>query len=240
MHQKSFPAERYLVATGEASISGRKVEIVDLSDPTKNCYKLDDISYRYASAGGLLEGHPVICGGVGALRDCIVFGSSQNVAFEMKQSRRHFSAVSLNSSMLWLLGSDTGHTAVQSTEFISLRQGKGPLTSTDGPYMPFRLGYSCVVKFNDTTIYILGGVQSGSTTNRVWIASISDKITFNQGPSMVYKRSFHACGTISVGNKNLIVVAGGNGRLSSRSMEILDPSVNLWVEEGTFYLQGGC
>ena len=177
-----------------------------------------------------MEGYPVICGGISAPKDCIVFGSSQNVVFEMEENREFLSAVSLNSSMLWLLGSDTGHTAVQSTEFISLRQGKGPLTSTYGPDMPFTLGYSCVVKFNDTTVYILGGYQSGSPTNKVWIASISDEITFNQGPSMLHQRYYHACGTIPFGNKNLIVVAGGSTRHSEMSMEILDPSVNRWVE----------
>ena len=181
-----------------------------------------------------MEGYPVICGGVSAPKDCIVFGSSQNVVFEMEENREFFSAVSLNSSMLWLLGSDAGSSTVQySTEFISLREGRqGPVvTSTVGPNMPFTLKYSCVVKYNDTTVYILGGYQSGNRqTNKVWIASISDEITFNQGPSMLHQRYYHACGTIPFGNKNLIVVAGGSTRHSEMSMEILDPSVNRWVE----------
>ena len=71
-----------------------------------------------------MEGYPVICGGILHQKDCIVFGSSQNVVFEMEENRQFFSAVSLNSSILWLLGSDTGPSSVQySTELISLREG---------------------------------------------------------------------------------------------------------------------
>ena len=141
----------------------------------------------------------------------------------MKLDRQYFSAVSLNSSMLWLLGSNTGSRQA-STEFISLSQG-----SVNGPRMPFKLAYSCVVKYNDTAIYILGGYQN-SFTNNVWIASISDEITFSQGPSMLHSRYHHACATISIDNKNLIIVAGGGDGKSRSSMEILDPSINRWVE----------
>ena len=117
----------------------------------------------------------------------------------------------------------------------SLRQG-----AIDGPRMPITLSGSCVVKYNDTSIYILGGSQNYTRSlkeyndRNVWIASISDEITFSQGPSMLQGRYFHACGTISFGNKNLIIVAGGmtsdkNSGVTS-SVEILDPSTNQWVQ----------
>ena len=224
-----FPAGRFLVATGQdPAASGKKVEIVDLSDPTKNCDLLDDIPPRFGSAGGLLDGNPVICGGVypssQLLGDCIVFGH-RNLVLKMKQKRRYFSAVSLNSSTLWLLGSDHG-SAIDSTEFISLSDGP-----VNGPRLPFKYGHSCVVKYNDNTIYFLGGYQSGLPTDNVWIASISDEITFSQGPSMFQSRYYHACGTISIGNKKLIIVAGGFiGAKGISSVEILDPSINQWVK----------
>ena len=106
--------------------------------------------------------------------------------------------------------------------------------------MPAELYLSCVVKYNETTIYIMGGYQNDNVnnitteSNNVWIATISDTITFSQGPSMLQGRFFHACGTISFGNKNLIIVAGGmnddpNSGVAS-SVEILDPSTNQWVQ----------
>ena len=117
----------------------------------------------------------------------------------------------------------------------SLGQG-----AIDGPRIPITLSRSCVVKYNDTSIYILGGIQNYTRSlkeyndRNVWIASISDEITFSQGPSMLQGRYFHACGTISFGNKNLIIVAGGmtsdkNSGVTS-SLEILDPSTNRWVQ----------
>ena len=117
----------------------------------------------------------------------------------------------------------------------SLRKG-----AIAGPNMPITLAGSCVVKYNDSSIYILGGIQNATRSLRygnvrnVWIASISDEITFSQGPSMLEERYSHACGTISFGNKNLIIVAGGitGGRneVRSSSVEILDPSTNRWVK----------
>ena len=70
----------------------------------------------------------------------------------MKQNRRGLAAVSINSSLLWLLGSDTITDAQFSTEFISLNEGLSVL----GPRMPLKIDGSCVVKYDDTTIYILG------------------------------------------------------------------------------------
>ena len=64
----------------------------------------------------------------------------------MKQNRRGLAAVSINSSLLWLLGPD------DSTEFISLNEGQSVL----GPRMAVKIDGSCVVKYDDTTIYILG------------------------------------------------------------------------------------
>lgn len=221
-----------IVSTGNPwGDKNNEVEIVDISDPTKNCNLLEEIHPQeaYTDTGGLLGKNPVIC----RRNECMVFGTSIKT-IAMKKRRSLFSAVSLNSSMLWLLGSD-GRPSDDSTEFISLSEG-----AIDGPRMPITLSGSCVVKYNDTSIYILGGIQNYTRSlkeyndRNVWIASISDEITFSQGPSMLQGRYFHACGTISFGNKNLIIVAGGmtsdkNSGVTS-SVEILDPSTNRWVQ----------
>ena len=89
---------------------------------------------------------------------------------------------------------------------------------------------------------ILGGssdgpVQKGrnliSGRNDVWIVNISEEITFksfSRGPSMLHTRIQHSCTTISIGNKKLIIAASGYPPSSGTSIEILDPSVNQWVE----------
>ena len=47
---------------------------------------------------------------------------------------------------------------------------------------------------------------------------------------MLHPRIQHSCTTISIGNKKLIIAASGYPPSSGTSMEILDPSVNQWVE----------
>ena len=115
---------RYLiVSTGSGwGDKNRKVEIVDISDPTKNCNLLEDIQpqevYTLEGKAGLLGKNPVICD----YSECIVFGTSQKT-IAMNKSRNSCSAVSLNSSMLWFLGSDSRE-GDYSTEFISLSGGR--------------------------------------------------------------------------------------------------------------------
>ena len=112
-----------IVSTGSGwGDKNRKVEIVDISDPTKNCNLLEDIQpqevYTLEGKAGLLGKNPVICD----FSECIVFGTSQKT-IAMNKSRNSCSAVSLNSSMLWLLGSDS-RKEDYSTEFISLSEGR--------------------------------------------------------------------------------------------------------------------
>ena len=113
---------RYLIVSSGSGWGdkNRKVEIVDISDPTKNCNLLEDIQPQeaYTDTGGLLGENPVIC----SHNECMVFGTSIKT-IAMKKRRSLFSAVSLNSSMLWLLGSD-GQPSDDSTEFINLSEGR--------------------------------------------------------------------------------------------------------------------
>ena len=68
---------RYLVVStgGMGSDNNREVEIVDISDPTKNCNLLEDIQplevYTLEGKAGLLGKNPVICD----FSECIVFGT---------------------------------------------------------------------------------------------------------------------------------------------------------------------
>ena len=104
-----------------------QVEIVDISHPTKNCNLLEEIHPQeaYTDTGGLLGKNPVIC----RRNECMVFGTSIKT-IAMKKRRSLFSAVSLNSSMLWLLGSD-GRPSDDSTEFISLSEGRDVIAIYD-------------------------------------------------------------------------------------------------------------
>lgn len=217
---------RYLVGTGLPSFSGVKTEIVDLSDPTKSCL-LEDISYRYASAGGLLGTTPVICGGWDGnayeYLNCLLYGTSQMIT--MISKRDYHSSVALNSSMIWMLGGWNGN-RLDSTEFITT------YGAVNGPTLPEAAFSSCAVKFIETgNVYLVGGHTSSGITNNVWVANPSNEFAFTQGPSLITARVRHGCGTMSIGAKSIIVAAAGSagGLTYLTSVEILDPLSNQWA-----------
>ena len=224
---------RYLVATGWPTDNGVKTEILDLSDPTKSCL-LDDISVRGASAGGLLGTTPVICGGydgsINDLSECLFYGTSQVISMNFK--RRSHSSVAINSSMLWIMGGYkaggyNGKLHLDSTEFITTGG------AINGPTLPEGVSHSCAVKFPDTgEVYLAGGLTYHTNRiNNVWVSNPSNEFTFTQGPSLITARFEHACGTMSIGTKSIIVAVGGRDSSDNllASVEILDPMSNQWV-----------
>ena len=182
---------RYLVATGDPSDNAVKTEIVDLSDPTKSCLLLEDISWRYRGVGGLLGTTPVICGGFSGdfngyyLNECLLYGTTQVIT--MNSKRYSSSSVTLNTSMLWIMGGYCdgrgcdGNNVFDSTELITTDG------SVIGPTLPESVHSSCAVKFTETgNIYLIGGWTSSGTTNNVWVANPSNEFaSFNLGPSMM-------------------------------------------------------
>ena len=143
--------------------------------------------------------------------------------------------------MLWILGGwntigGSGNT-LDSTEFVTTDG------AVYGPTLPERLFSTCAVKFIATgQVYLVGGYGYGNEptyggrTNNVWVADPSNEFSFTQGPSIMTARSYHGCGTLSIGAKSIIVAAGGVGTppnspyaIKLTSVEILDPLTNQWV-----------
>ena len=211
---------RYMLATGQPSGSGVRTEIVDLSDPSKSCL-LEDISYRFYSAGGLLESNPIICGGHDGndwLNECLLYGTSQEIY--MNSKRTGHSLVALNDSEIWVTGGSYGN-RLDTTEFITAHG------AVNGPTLPEAVEFHCTVKFAEN-VYLIGGDTNYGATNNVWVANPSNGHIFLQGPSLITKRYHHGCGTMSIGAKSIIVAAGGCCNYLS-SVEILDPLSNQWV-----------
>ena len=211
---------RYIVATGFPSDKGVNTEVVDLSDPSKSCL-LEDIPYRHSSAGGMLGTTPVICGGYSSssleLDECLLYGT--NHVITMNSKRWSHSSVALSDERIWIMG---GSGNGGSTEFVS-KDG-----AVNGPTLPEAVSYHCSVKFNDL-IYLVGGYTT-TTIKNVWVANPSNGYAFVQGPSMITGRSYHSCGTMSIGTKSIIVSAAGYGSSELSSVEILGLLSNQWVE----------
>ena len=226
-----------MVATGQTTKKRSVIptEIIDVSNPTKSCVLDDKIidQYQYGSTGGMLGTTPVICGGQGhgagvdsMSNKCLLYGTSQKINLNFKRSIH--SSVSLNNSMLWVMGgfiynplSQYGRVHVtSSTEFVT-REG-----AVNGPtlMMGANVGHCPVLFPGNSNVYLIGGGTSNGT--KVWVANPSNGFTFTQGPSLMSGRYNHACGTMSIGTKSIIVAAGGH---NLASVEILDPLSNQWV-----------
>ena len=79
-----------------------------------------------------------------------------------------------------------------------------------------------MVKLDDFTIFIIGGDQNGSRSNKTWIVKNPDKkFQIQEGPTMNSIRYWHTCGKMILNGKIIIVVTGG---YYLDSVELLDVS----------------
>ena len=225
---------KYMIARGRQT-GALRVEIVDVRNPTKSCVLYDDLTVYSVifSSGGLLGTTPVICGGYrypNYLDECLLFGTSQVIT--MNSQRMGHSSVGLNnSSMFWIIGGRDENHILDSTEYVTTEG------AVNGPTLPEPLEDHCSVHFTGNgLVYLISGTTPFSlTTNKVWMANLSNEFTFAQGPSIIQARYGHSCGSMSIGNKSIIVAAGGmvgsstNYKYYLRTVEILDPLSHQWV-----------
>ena len=194
--------------------------------------------------GGVLDGHPKICGGnlatneikpVGLTKFRHVFSVSAD-CFTLKQDTfLHFfsklawvknenqlkepisgaSFVKIKESLGWRLGGgSTGIPIRNSTEFLSGSDSK------PGPDLPSRnIGFSSV-KINDSTVMIIGG--SGEMEKRTYFFDLTDQ-KWTRGPELNEVRSAAAAGVLRDHgtNEKMVAVVGGGRLRKEKSMEIL-------------------
>ena len=183
----------------------------DPSNPDMNCTKFpkDKNDSRFASTGDLIDNTPTICGGYllieggkKYLKTCSAIGNP-NMTMEMLESRTYATSVRLNSTTLWVIGGYNERDIVlDSTELLTW--GKNPIK---GPTLPSPLQGSCSVKYNSTSVYIIGGNRRNKNP---WIFDPSNNLFARKGPSSLqHGRSYHSCGIVRSKRKSYIVVAGG-------------------------------
>ena len=144
-------------------------------------------------------------------------------------------SIVLNSTTLWVVGGtpSVGVDPVSSTEFITI---KGP--SVQGPRMPVKIQMHCMVYYNQSMIFLIGGSQDHfyDSSANTWIVDPTNGFKVTPGPSMKMARSLSpACGIINKNGRSLIIVAGGfnsDSQLYLNTTELLDPSSNQGWELG--------
>ena len=184
-------------------------------------------SERSDAVGGLLGSTPILCGGfddnVKDQDSCFTLKDSHWHQTHKMTTKRYYSAsVQINASTLWILGGWNGD-RLDSSEFVELDSTVGK----PGPKLPYAVAGHCAVKYKNK-VYVIGGYDS-SYLNKVLIFNPMNDFTHIEGPPLITKRSYHACGLMTNGQQPKIVVAGGYNPNYLSSVEIFDPTVNNWI-----------
>ena len=106
-------------------------------------------------------------------KECLLVGkvNQSTVSIKMGVARSYAASIILNETTLWIVGGEQGGGWIQhnSTEFITI-DSKQQMTQAYGPELPFGISKHCMVKFNSTSIYLIGGSMGvGTISKKVWI-----------------------------------------------------------------------
>jgi hypothetical protein len=228
------PMTKVLVTTGYDEGS-KKMEIIDLEDPTNVCQPSFLADYQFDKVGGASGGlltntNALICGGWAAERldDCFSINNNGiKPSSRLTQPRSYAASVVWNSTTLWLTGGFLGGSGrTKTTEFVQLTG------TTPGPDLPLEVSSHCLVSLNDTTLLLIGGGLPGKTYSKATYYYNTDHKTWTDGPSMITARNEHSCALFKSpqhGHTDTVIVTGGwNGdNLASTEILNLDTS-NSW------------
>ena len=171
-------------------------------------------------------------------KECLLVGkvNQSTVSIKMGVARSYAASIIFNETTLWIVGGEQGGGWIQhnSTEFITI-DSKQQMTQAYGPELPFGISKHCMVKFNSTTIYLIGGSMGvGTISKKVWIIDPTQNFTMTEGPSLSGNKSpksmeiFTSCGKMKYNDTDVIVVVGSREYLEVDTVEILFPTG--WVK----------
>ena len=92
--------------------------------------------------------------------------------------------------------------------------------------MPFTIFDHTMIQYDNDFVYIIGGIQDYSISNKTWRINIKNNFLIEEGPPLNIPRAGHSCGKININGKVSIIVTGGtsNGSSYLDSVELLDPT----------------
>jgi len=177
---------------------------------------LDIFNAKSASVGGYVHETPLVCGGsdnIGGTNSCLPYDEiSLNQWRILASSVVIYNETILQgekflSQELWITGgynTETGED-FSSTEIVSLLEG----TSRSGIELPVTVNSHCMVKYNSTHVYLIGGYQNGRISKKTWIFDPTKNYEYFEGPELNEERYWHSCGKFYNQGKEFIIVAGG-------------------------------
>ena len=216
-----------LVVTSGYGYSGdlSNTENIDIDNYSEPPNYLDHPRRIHGATGGFLHQDFVTCGGRDLNEDvtnkCYMLGSEEPFATMMKE-RLLAASIVLEPGKLWILGgSDTGY-VFSSTEYI-FADGR----NEEGPPMPIVLWGHAMVKINDTTSFLVGGLRIQDLSEKTWYYNGK----WLDGPDLKTARWGHSVGIIrdSVTDQVYLIAAGGYLiNTSLKDVEILSVTGTAW------------
>ena len=148
---------KLIVANGIPKETAIKTEVIDLLNPQNICEPLEDFpKYFTGTVGGSVGNNLIISGGCCDYSDEIYIYSNSGFTKvgNLLEPRESASSISLDDSILWIIGGSNRYGALNSTEFIQV-QGSEVIV-TEGPILPSHIMYHCTVKINETVSMLIG------------------------------------------------------------------------------------
>ena len=140
----------------------RESEVVDIHENSSYCRSLPDypLQAQYAS-GGILNGQPLICGGIvgseesnNATNECYVYNATRltwALFANMTHKRYGASGITLDNNRFLIMGGSSQTNANGTSEYI-LSDG----TVETGPITPYNgLEWHCLVRLDDGKVIII-------------------------------------------------------------------------------------
>ena len=220
-----------------------KTETLTIGNNAQPQFQYPDHSRKIAGAtGGFLNNDFITCGGYysdesntdctnacdpSTFTDkCFKLGSEEPFA-TMMTKRNLAASIVLEDEKIWILGGSSSKysdSTLSSSEYI-FSDGR----NEDGPPMPIALQVHAMVKINETTSFLVGGIHNLDYfySKRTWYYNGN----WIEGPDLELGRYSHSLGIIrdSVTLHEHVVASGGMGNGEYlNNVEILDVQENKW------------
>jgi len=232
----------FLSDTSSSTYATDAVDVVDILSDTTSCtppklFNSFDVgggwNYYYYTDGGVLANRPTVCGGScsssncgssrsGAQDDCHYYNATANDWYflgKMSTKRYQHAILMISPDIMWITGGYTGSARTSSTEYIF---GNGTIKA--GANLPVPLQTHCVVRLDNDTAMVIGGVSALPYTTTYFFDIASE--TYSHGPDLLNNRYYHNCAVFQSAkheNRPVVAVTGGTGSTSTtRIVEILD------------------
>ena len=211
-----------LVSSGWYGSEMDSTEVVDLK--SGKIFSMAPLGRRtFGATGGLLDGLPVICGGLYDNQIHSIAKDQSKFLGQLSVTRRFAASVVLSNNTLWVTGGqDQSYNDIKTTEIVT-KDGQ----TSQGPDLPLALFGHSIVPLNSGAFILIGGAGGDSSATHFY----EEKKGWRPGPNLKNARCWHTAGVLTdrVSTKQYIVAVGED--LSDLSVEYLEyPGSNEWMK----------